>query len=200
MAPDYGKQQPWPLITVSSNRTPESPLRGHSLENRPDIRIFFSLILAVLIRIVQPTSKFRKFIRIIGNHLGKKSEKNQKSCCHFVKWVRKISTSSSGKTKLNFRCFSCVLNLHTKSPQLCGIIRQFWTFTSKLNQKSKSYPYCLWKGPARPRLTLSGLWEWRYPGCLLYPDYGERHLGQNLRFLSGFIPNLSPNSKFLSGL
>ena len=32
--------------------------------------------------------------------------------------------------------------------------------------------------------------------CLLYPDYGERHLGQNLRFLSGFVPNLKPKFAF----
>ena len=39
---------------------------------------FFRLILAVLIQIVQLTSKFRKFIRIIGNQIGKNRKKRGK--------------------------------------------------------------------------------------------------------------------------
>ena len=94
-------------------RTPESSLRGHSLENKPDIRIIFSLTLAVLIRIVQPTSKFRKFIRIIGNQLGKKSEKNQKKQIVFKSslemnqsWLESSSTSalSSSMEKVTLHC------------------------------------------------------------------------------------------------
>jgi len=39
---------------VGCRRTPQNSLRGHSWENRPDIRIFFWADIGVLIRIVPP--------------------------------------------------------------------------------------------------------------------------------------------------
>ena len=72
------------MSTLISNagplKVPSEIILG-KFDGYPDY--FFRLILAVLIRIVQLTSKFRKFIRIMGNQIEKKSEKIRKNLILF---------------------------------------------------------------------------------------------------------------------
>ena len=93
------------------------------------------------------------------------------------------------------------MNLCTKSPQLCGIIQQFWTFTSKLNQKSTSCPSC--KGYSLPDLiqivgmTLSGLSAYIWiMGKDIWPQIRDFYL--DLLLTSSQICNFYPDFKMTS--
>ena len=90
---------------------------------------------------------------------------NSRLQCQFPKSAA-ANCRDSQRTLLNFRLFLTSLWICT---QIHKSWDKFWTFASKLNQKSTSYPklHCLCKI------------------CLLYLDYGGKTFGP---FLSGFVP------------